>query len=244
VNASSLRRIARLLVSVLLLISVIPSISSQGVLSQQFRTLTSYTTTTATGSSLEYYSQPTTLLRTTGGTVTFTLTHAVREGLTVCYGGLTPLLVNITRSQTIHVDISANMPTDFALYDLSSFTFWMLHIGCELMPVGFTKLSVTQGSFDIPVSPSGNPYWFVFIHRGPGVYPKISVVVNGILLQQPTFVTLTSTHMLTRTRTLTSYQTQEIPFLEANAKWLLPLAIVVIVAALLLVTWPRKKGRK
>jgi hypothetical protein len=238
---------ARFLLPVLLLLSVLPLFFAQPVVSQQFRTLTSYTTTTATSSSLEYYSQATTSVRTTGFTQSFTLTYRLGSGQSSCLVGIIRFPFNITSSQTVHVDYSSSISTDLALFNEPTFVAWATQPQCYFW-MGFSKSSITSGAFDIPLDPGSgqvvrlnNPYWLIFLHRGLGIFPKIAVAVNGVLLQEPTFVALTSTHMLTRTRTLTSYETQEIPFLEANGSWLLPLAIVIIVAVLLLVTWRRKR---
>jgi hypothetical protein len=246
-ETSSLRKIARLVVPLLLLLSVVPLFFAQNVMSQQFRTLTSYTTTTATGSSLEYYSQATTSARTTGFTQSFTLTARLSSGQSSCLVGIIRFPFNITSSQTVHVDYSSSLSTDFALFNAPTFAAWAMQPQCYFW-MGFSKSSITRGTFDIPLDPGSgqvvklnNPYWLIFLHRGPGIFPKITVAVNGVLLQEPTFLTLTSTHMLTRTRTLTSYETQEIPFLEANGSWLMPLAIVIIVAVMLLVTWRIKR---
>jgi hypothetical protein len=236
-NASSLRKIARLVMPVLLLLSVVPLLFVQNVMSQQFRTLTSYTTTTGTSSSLEYYSEATVSTKTIGFTWTFSVTGRLGRS-PGCLAGYAAFPFTITTSQTVHVDYTSSSPTDFALYDSQAFGAWQLGLvdPCNLF-IAFKELGVTSGSFDIPMSPSGNPYWFIFIHRGSGTYPQIRMAVNGVLLPQAAFVTLTSTHMLTRTETIASYETQQVPFLEANGEWLLPLGIVVIVAAVLIVTW-------
>jgi hypothetical protein len=251
-STTSLHRFSRLLMPVLLLLSVAPLFSAQTVMSQQFSTLTSYRTTTGTSSSLEYYSQRITAVQTKGFTWSFTITHRIGTGPYPfsCLVGVAPFPYNITRSQTVHVDYSSNTPTDFALFDSTKFTSWLaggFPNPCDIM-VRVSKdgaQGVTSGSYDIAVSPSGNPYWFIFV-GSPSIVPKIGVVVNGILLQEPTFVTLTNTYLIKDTSTLTSFETQQLqqpPILASNGSWLLPLAIVVIVAALLFVTWPRK-GKK
>jgi len=234
----------RILLSILLLLSVVPLAFSPKVNSQQFTTATILLTTITTATSSS--ARTVTSAQTTGFTWSFTVTARLGTGRYSCEVGFVPFPFNITRSQTIHVDYSSDLPTDFALFNAPTFTAWMMQpYPCNFM-LGFSKSGITSGSFDIPLSagPSENPYWFVFIHSGSGIWPKIQIAVNGVLLQNP--VTLASTHIITGTKILTSYQTLQVPFLQANASWLVPVVLVAIVIVLLLVTWksswkPRKR---
>lgn len=247
-NVTCLRVSPKVLLSLLLIVSVVPLFFVQNVNSQQFRTLTSYTTITATSASLEYYSQATTSVQTTGFTWSFTLTYRLGTGYYSCLAGFTPFPFNITRSQTIHIDYSSDIQTDFALFNSPTFAAWTMQSDPCFFMLYFNKMGVTSGSYDVSLDPGtgqaakgNNPYWFVFLHRGSGILPKIRIAVNGFLLQQPTFVTLTNTHMITGTEPLTSYKTEQVPFLEANASWLILVASAGAVVALLLTPRPRRR---
>jgi ribosomal protein L40E len=251
--ASPLRAISRLLTSILLLWSMIPLFFAQTAMSAQLTTLTSYAAITGTSSSLEYYSQATTLVKTTGFTSSFTVTYNVGSGRSSCLVGIMMFPFNITRSQTVHVDFPATLPTDIAIFNEASFFAWTMNAQCYFW-LYFSKSDVTSGSYDVNLNPGNggdiklnNPYWLIFLHRGSALPPKIRVAVNGLLLEQPTFVTLTNTHLITNTRTATSlhYSTLQSPIDQVRSPMsLLAIGIaagILIVAAIVVI--PKRQKR-
>jgi hypothetical protein len=95
-------------------------------------------------------------------------------------------------------------------------------------------------------SPDDQPYYFLFLYRGHGI--NNGVVLSSFQASNPASTKQTQTFVIQTTAYLTGFQTYiqtqtiEVPFLEANASWLLAVALLAIVIALFLVT-RRRAGK-
>lgn len=122
---------------------------------------------------------------------------------------------------------------DFYIMNSTDFEKWNWSF-CFAAPIQGGALGVTSYNLDWS-APSDGTYYFLFGNRG-----YFNVQISGFLP-----VTLVSTVKMQTTRSTTTIrQTIEIPFLQANASWLLPLVIVIVVAVMLFIKWPRKGHRK
>jgi hypothetical protein len=157
--------------------------------------------------------------------------------------------------QKVHLDYTSNAQIDiWVLSNLMWSQLWYdttFHRGgadpCDpgLGPTyGYAsyRLAVMErsGSADFVMGPN----MLYIVHRrdmDPGVTPVVKLSVNGV----SRVITLASTSifLVTDTQTTTTFLTKEVPFLEANATWLLPVVLVVIVLVLFLVIRMRSHRR-
>jgi hypothetical protein len=150
----------------------------------------------------------------------------------------------------IHVNYVAGQPFD--VYLMTSLEWGMWYFGGAVCPPPpqyyLAKVSIhSSGSFDVNANPTGNPFALVFLTQGPLVNPALDLSMGPTVGFQTT--TTTGSHPVatvaipyaaTLTQTLTAHRIEQVPFLQANAYWLLPLIVVAIVALLVIYKWPRK----
>jgi hypothetical protein len=263
-NAAPVVRISpKVLLSTLLVLSAIPLIFAPLVSSQQvFKTITTQTTNTITNT-INHQSSVTITVATTQTVLVTTVTlTTLRLAIGVTSGACVTEAIELNSpQQTIHVEYSSNAPIDmWAFSDLMWLQLWYdtnFHLrGADPCNPGIGPTygyatynlarSQTIGSANFLMGAGGKVLYIVY-HRdvNPNVTPVVRLSVNGLSMA----VTMTSTSSIifqetqTQTVTATMFETREVPFLEANASWLIPLALVVIVAVLLFATWPRKRRR-
>jgi ribosomal protein L40E len=100
------------------------------------------------------------------------------------------------------------------------------------------KTSISSsGSFDVTTNPSGNPFILVFLTQGPLVNPALALSMGPAVGLQTTTMTasypvttITIPYPATLTQTLTTYSIEQLPFLQANATWLIPVLVLAVAA--------------
>jgi hypothetical protein len=145
---------------------------------------------------------------------------------------------------------------DFFLFpSFNEYMNWELSAGCNFDSVQnalVKQQAHVSYSLDWPLPDSGNLV-AAFLYTSHGEMSNADISVTYQILYQATSSVTTqvtlmigSTTQVTLTDTLTNVKTVEVPFLEANASWLVPLVLVAIVVVLFLVLRmrPRKRRRR
>jgi ribosomal protein L40E len=155
-----------------------------------------------------------------------------------CYANWYP--VNST-GVPIHVNYVAGQPFDVYLMTALQWGLWYISEGAVCPPPPqyyLAKTSISSsGSFDVTANPSGNPFVLVFLTQGPLVNPAVALSMGPTVGLQTTTTTgsypattITIPYPATLTQTLTTYSIEQVPFLQANASWLIPVLVLAVAA--------------
>jgi len=108
---------------------------------------------------------------------------------------------------------------------------------CTFAPGYLLKVDhVKSYSFSFLV-PADDQYVLLFFNYSPGITVTVSLMVY---LERVSFQSITTTRHVTATQTSTFLQTIEIPFFQANAGWLMPVALILVLAIVVLVFRSRR----
>jgi hypothetical protein len=233
---------SKTLFSVLLVLSAVSIVATQNVSSQQFTTST-FTQTTSFYSA-SYYTETSTGMVTSTAALQFRRSN---DPSSLCY--FTGISSFHTNGST-HIEYSASGPmiiyvlgyldngsralwfTEFALgsFSFDPCDFSLITPRWEQDIVYFREISRSSypatESLDVNLPESSGPYGFVIIAPLSDAPPSITLTVGPV----SGVFTATSTAPIPVTKTLTFFTTLEVPFLQANAEWLAPIAIVAVLA--------------
>ena len=238
----------KVLLSMLLLVSVVPLFFAPNVNSQQFTTVTSFQTSTTTSTETRSSTIPNFMylpvpmpVPSKGYTCQFSALEIVniRTGFTLStFVILSPwLLPTSLYAPRLTFDLYLLDPQAFNEYRQRSQQNHQ--IVCD--PLSIPSIHpFFQGkdhfvySFNF-TSPMDTNYWLLIVNRN--TYTSIEVGIDVDVIE-PYSVTGT------QTLTFTKLETSEIPFLQANASWLLPVALFAVVVVLFLALRMRTEKRR
>ena len=212
--------------------------------SQGFTTITTRATTTFVASTMSYSTSSTIL------SDSLTLSKAARgqygDRCVYAVGLVTP--PTLEKDDTFYVTFQADQPLDVYIINIvAGLMMEKFGIGssCTIPPEFSDRemFGVTSGSFTLDASTDLAPYLIWLVKKDyrywEAAYPRVSFSI----VRQSEVTTITNAYQITLTRTFDSFRTVEVPFLEANAKWLAPAVLVAIVLVLFLV-FKMRMGKK